>query len=149
MHGTSHQKYSRNYSWQDSGKRDSGKSRDNLHEGNLHYSLVTHLADYRPRTEVTEMEPLRQMVPLKRDHIPYGIRGYCLPPTSPAFVHIDDADTYRVHYHEDLHLRIGRFDPHHTEGEVRMLENWRLGEEKQKNGHSPSQEYSQEYDKAA
>ena len=149
MYGASHQRYSRKYSMLDFGKRDSGKSRDNLHEGNLHYGLVTHLTDYRPRTEVTEMEPLRQMVALPRSLILYGIRGYCLPPTSPCFVHEGDSDTFRVHYHEDLHLRISRQAPNHPEWEVRMLEDWRLGEEKQKNERSPSQDYSQEHDQAA
>ena len=90
------------------------------------------VSDYGNDVPITEIEPLRQMVALQRSQIPYGIRGYCLPPTSPCFVHEGDPDTFRVHYHEDLHLRISRQAPNHPEWEVRMLEDWRLGEENSK-----------------
>lgn len=123
MYGSSHSHY----------VRPSSKKTDSYTKRKSDYSLATLIHDYRPKTEVTEIEPLRQMIPLKRDHIPYGIRGYCMPPTSPAFVHQDDRDTFRVHYHEDLHLRIARQDPNHKEGEIRMLEDWRLGNEEENN----------------
>lgn len=84
---------------------------------------------YGRETPVVEIEPLRDSVPLTRNDIPYGVRGFCFPTTGASYVHIDDADTYRVNYHENLHLRIYRTNPNHPEWEIRMLEDWRLGEE--------------------
>ena len=132
MYGASHQHYAKE------------PAKDPVRKRKGDYSLVTLIQDYRPQIPVTEIEPLREMIPLKRDHIPYGIRGYCFAPGKVCYVHQGDSDTHRVHYHEDLHLRIARFDPHHKEGEIRMLEDWRLGrEEMQEN------DYGQEEREAA
>ena len=85
---------------------------------------------YGREMPVVEIEPLRDSVPLTRNNIPYGVRGFCFPASKDSYVHIDDVDTYRVNYHENLHIRIYRTNPNHPEWEIRMLEDWRLGEEK-------------------
>ncbi|PIN87272.1 hypothetical protein COV19_00110 [Candidatus Woesearchaeota archaeon CG10_big_fil_rev_8_21_14_0_10_44_13] len=87
--------------------------------------------NYGRRLPVVELEPMVDSIPLTRAHIPYGVRGFCFPATKESYVHIDDVDTHRVNYHENLHMRIYRTNPNHPEWEIRMLEDWRLGEEKQ------------------
>lgn len=132
MYGASHQHYA----------RPSVKKDETDKKGKSDYSLATLVNDYRPQTPITEIEPLREMISLKRDHIPYGIRGYCFAPDKVCYVHQGDNDTHRVHYHEDLHLRIARQDPNHKEGEIRMLEDWRLGREEDE----PDEEYAMDKD---
>ncbi|MFO8015500.1 MAG: hypothetical protein R6U32_00185 [Candidatus Woesearchaeota archaeon] len=85
---------------------------------------------YGRELPVVELDPLQDSVPLTRNNMPYGVRGYCFPARGESYVHIDDIDTYRVNYHENLHMRIYRTSPNHPEWEIRMLEDWRLGEEK-------------------
>ncbi len=75
---------------------------------------------------VIEMEPFLDSIPLTRPTIPYGLRGFCFPSLRKKYVHEDDCDVARVSYHEELHIRM----PHLDEWEIRMLEDWRLGEEK-------------------
>lgn len=100
---------------------------------NRYYSVKKETRRYNEKDiPVVEIEALKDSVPLKRSQIHYGVRGFCFPALGASYVHIDDVDTYRVNYHENLHMKIYRTDPNHPEWEIRMLEDWRLGEEKRR-----------------
>lgn len=85
--------------------------------------------NYGRKFPVIELEPLMESIPLKRDYMDFGIRGFWVVGEGRSHHSDTDSDKYRVQYHEDVHRRLSRSNPSHPEWEVRMLENWRLGHE--------------------
>lgn len=85
--------------------------------------------NYGRKIPVSHIAPfLDSMIMDSIDYRP-GLRGLCYPGTGIIKVRGNDDDPARVNEHENTHERLNRVDPYHKESEVRMLENWRLGEE--------------------
>ena|SRR3989344_2030792 len=85
--------------------------------------------DYGRYFPVTHVEPLMDSIPLSRDFMPYGLRGFWIIGDTNSFRSDTDRDPYRVKEHENIHRGLSRSDPHHPEWLARLIEDLRLGKE--------------------
>ncbi|MCX6707730.1 MAG: hypothetical protein NT001_06350 [Candidatus Woesearchaeota archaeon] len=105
-----------------------GNSRPSYKKILPHYASLpdTTYGRYFP---VTFIEPLMDSIPLSRDFMPYGVRGFWIIGDTKSYHSATDSDPHRVSVHENIHRGLSRSDPNHPEWIVRLIEDLRLGKE--------------------
>ena len=84
---------------------------------------------YGKDTPVVHMAPFMESVPLGRDYMGFGLRGFWIVGDTRNYRSATDKDPWRVDEHENIHRGMAMWDRNHPEWLVRIIENLRLGDE--------------------